>query len=85
MRAGRGAAADSSVALGQRRTYTTPWLRAELGAEWALDSIVARAAVTGDVSLYDTHYDLVRGGSQERIFSPWWLRPGVEVGMLARF
>jgi len=77
--------ADSSVARGPRRTYTAPWLRGELGVEWNIESIVARAAVTGDLSLYDTHYDLVRDGREERVFSPWWLRPGVEVGIIARF
>jgi hypothetical protein len=67
---------DPSVTPAGSRTHLVPMLRGALRYELGAGSW--RLALTGfaDVSMFETHYDLVRGSGAERLAVPWPVRPG---------
>jgi hypothetical protein len=68
---------DASLALADTSTASIPVARLE--ARYELTSGIFRmsAGLFGDASLVDTHYDIRRGNTQERIAAPWMVRPGL--------
>jgi hypothetical protein len=68
---------DPSLALAETKHASIPVLRLEARYELARGVFRASAGVFGDVSLVDTHYDVQRGSTRERIAEPWPVRPGL--------
>jgi hypothetical protein len=66
-----------SVSLRGDRTYSTPALRVEAGFELALGTFRAAVGTRVDISLSDTHYDVMRGWQAERVATPWPVIPGL--------
>jgi hypothetical protein len=64
--------------------HLTPWVRAELGFEWGDAPLVLQLLAVTDFSIKRTHYDIDRGGSQARLVTPWFVRPGLTVGAVWR-
>jgi hypothetical protein len=64
--------------------HLTPWVRAELGFEWGDSPLVLQVLAVTDFSIQRTHYDIDRGGSRERLATPWFVRPGLTVGAVWR-
>jgi ribosomal protein L11 len=80
-----GAALVPDVTPAGATTHVVPVTRAELryeigGAAWRV-----AALLFADASLFDTHYDIVRAGTTERLATPWWVRPGAAVAVGWRF
>ena len=74
-----GAARATDVMPAAATTHVVPVARTELryeigGAAWRV-----AALLFADLSLFDTHYDIVRAGGAERLATPWPVRPGAAV------
>lgn len=75
------AAAGSDVRPVAESTRAVPTLRGELRYERAIGALVLAAGVLVDVSLADTHYDLLEAGTRRRIVEPWLVRPGAALAL----
>lgn len=67
---------DPAVAATAPHWNVAPIARGELRYEMGGPTWRLAAVLLADVSLYDTHYDVVRGGMTERAATPWRVRPG---------
>ena len=67
---------DPAVAPTAPHWNVAPIARGELRYEMGGSTWRLAAVLLADVSLYDTHYDVDRGGTTERAATPWRIRPG---------
>jgi hypothetical protein len=67
---------DPAVAATAPQQNVSPIARGELRYEMGGRTWRLAAVALADVSIYDTHYDVDRGGTTERAATPWRVRPG---------
>lgn len=67
------------------RTSVAPFLRPELRYEIAKGSLLFGFAAFSDVSLRNTHYDLIESGGRRVLATPWIIRPGATLALGLRW
>jgi hypothetical protein len=67
---------DPAVAATAPQWNVAPIARGELRYEMGGVTWRVSAVMMADVSIYDTHFDINRGGMTERAATPWRVRPG---------
>jgi hypothetical protein len=76
--------ATGTASVEQRKVHVSPWVRMAIGFEWGDSPLAIQLLGTIDVSVYRTHYDIVRNGRTEELAKNWVAQPGVAVAALWR-
>ena len=72
---------DASLVLESESVDTVAVARGELRYELSLSSLRLTASLFADASFARTHYDVTDGGARVALATPWWVRPGLVLGV----
>jgi hypothetical protein len=80
-----GAPRVADVTPVESHTNTVPFLRSEVRYELIHGQLLLGLGIFSDVSLRDTHYDLVESNGRRVLATPWLIRPGASFSIGLRW